>query len=155
MAGAARKDRAGFYSYDWLERLFGDDVRNADRIHPEWQTLREGDLVRAAQPGYFGGLFGRDIGWRVARLEPGCVLVLDGWGAFILQPIDGGTRFTVRTPGAGEPNVLLAPLGLLLFEPAHFIMERRMLLGVKERAERAALTSKPTPRWIGSDEMYP
>jgi hypothetical protein len=132
------QDRGGFYSYDWLERLVGDDIRNADRIHPEWQTLREGDLVRAAQPDYLGGIFGRDVGWRVVRVEPERVLVLGGWGAFVLQPDEGGTRFTVRTRGAGEPNVLLAPFGLLVFEPAHFIMERRMLLGVKERAERSS-----------------
>ena len=132
------QDRGGFYSYDWLERLVGDDVRNADRVHPDWQTLREGDLVRAAQPDYLGGIFGRDIGWRVVRVEPERVLVLGGWGAFVLEPIDGGTRFTVRTRGGGEPNVLLAPVGLLMFEPAHFIMERRMLLGIKERAERSS-----------------
>ena len=132
------QDRGGFYSYEWLERLIGDDIRNADRIHPEWQTLREGDLVRAAQPDYLGGVFGRDLGWRVTRLEPGRALVLGGWGAFVLQRVDGGTRFIVRTRGAGDPNVVLAPIGLLLFEPAHFIMERRMLLGVKERAERVA-----------------
>ena len=134
------QDRGGFYSYDWLERLVGDDIRNADRIHPEWQTLREGDLVRAAQPDYLGGVFGRDIGWRVVRVEPQRVLVLGGWGAFVLEPVAGGTRFTVRTRGAGEPNVMLAPFGLLVFEPAHFIMERRMLLGIKERAERASPT---------------
>ena len=134
------QDRGGFYSYDWLERLVGDDIRNADRIHPEWQTLREGDLVRATQPDYLGGVFGRDIGWRVVRVEPERVLVLDGWGAFVLQATDRGTRFTVRTRGAGEPNVLLAPFGLLVFEPAHFIMERRMLLGIKERAERSSAT---------------
>ncbi len=134
------QDRGGFYSYDWLERLVGDDVRNADRVHPEWQTLHEGDLVRATQPDYLGGVFGRDIGWRVVRVEPERVLVLSGWGAFVLQPVEGGTRFMVRTRGDGNPNVLLAPLGLLVFEPAHFIMERRMLLGIKERAERSSAT---------------
>ena len=28
------QDRGGFYSYAWLERAVGDDIRNADRIHP-------------------------------------------------------------------------------------------------------------------------
>src|SRR5690348_6276468 len=28
-------DKAGFYTYDWAERLAGDPVHNADRIHPE------------------------------------------------------------------------------------------------------------------------
>ena len=127
--------RGGFYSYDWLERALGDEIRNADRIHPEWQTLREGDLVRATQPGYLGGRFGTDIGWRVVRLEPERVITLAGWGAFVLQPDGNATRLIVRTRGAGKPNVALAPIGALLFEPAHFIMERRMLLGIKARAE--------------------
>ena len=75
------QDRAGFYSYDWLERAIGDRIQNADRIHPEWQTIRKGDLVRATQPDYLGGQFGRDIGWRVAEVEPGRVLALGGWAA--------------------------------------------------------------------------
>lgn len=89
------QDRAGFYSYDWLERHIG----------------------------------------------------VDGWGAFVLVPIDDSTtRFIVRTRGAHEPSlsaVSLAPFGLLLFEPAHFIMQRGMLLGVKECAERAWRASGP------------
>ena len=132
------QDRGGFYSYAWLERLVGDDIRNADRIHPEWQTLRTGDLVRATQPDYLGGVFGPNLGWQVTRLEPNRVLVLGGWGAFVLEPAGGSTRLIVRTRGAGKPNVALAPFGLLVFEPAHFIMQRRMLLGIKERVERAS-----------------
>lgn len=130
------QDRGGFYSYDWLERLVGDKVQNADRIHPDWQTLQPGDLVRATQPDYLGGLLGPNVGWRVVRLERHRVLVLGGWGAFVLEPKGNATRLIVRTRGAGKPNVPLAPFGLFVFEPAHFIMERRMLLGIKERAER-------------------
>ena len=129
------QDRGGFYSYAWLERALGDDIRNADRIHPEWQTLSEGDLVRATPPDYLGGRLGPNLGWRVVRLERERVITLGGWGAFVLQPAGGATRLIVRTRGAGKPNVPLAPLGVLLFEPAHFFMERAMLLGIKARAE--------------------
>lgn len=140
------QDRAGFYSYDWLERAIGDRIQNADRIHPEWQTIRKGDLVRATQPDYLGGRFGRDIGWRVAEVEPGRALVLGGWGAFVLEPTaDGNTRLIVRTRGNGKPNVTLAPFGLLVFEPAHFIMERGMLRGIKVRAEREARRAATAP----------
>ncbi len=38
--------RGGFYSYDWLENLFGCDIRNADRILPEFQHLEVGDGVK-------------------------------------------------------------------------------------------------------------
>jgi len=37
------QDRAGFYSYTWLENLMGVDIHNADKIHPEWQQLAVGD----------------------------------------------------------------------------------------------------------------
>ncbi len=40
------QDRAGFYSFDWLERLAGADIHNADHIIPAWQHLAVGDLMR-------------------------------------------------------------------------------------------------------------
>ena len=133
------QDRGGFYSYDRLERLIGDDVHNADRIHPEWQTVQPGDLVRAVQPDYLGGRLGRDVGWRVVEVVPGRALVLQGWGAFVVRPVDSATtRLHIRIRGDGEPRLVgaaVGPLGLLVFEPAHFIMQRKMLLGIRARAE--------------------
>ena len=71
---------------------------------------------------------------------PGRAIVLEGWGAFVLVPTDQRTtRLLIRLRGPGTPSlqsVALSPLGVLGFEPAHFIMERRMLLGIKDRAER-------------------
>ncbi len=32
------QDRAGFYTYTWLENLTGCEFHNANEIHPEWQT---------------------------------------------------------------------------------------------------------------------
>lgn len=133
------QDRAGFYSYDWLERLAGDPIHNANRIVPEWQALHVGDLVRAAPANYLGGVFGHELGWRVSAVVPRRALVLEGWGAFVILPItDSTSRLIVRTRGEGKPSlgaVPLAPLGLLVFEPAHFVMQRGMLLGIKARAE--------------------
>jgi hypothetical protein len=100
------QDRGGFHSYDWLERLFGDDIRIPDRIQPEWQSLKPGDLVRATQPDYLGGIFGPNLGWKVECVEPNRVLVLRGWGAFVLEASRNATRLIVRTRGAGEPNVV-------------------------------------------------
>jgi hypothetical protein len=136
------QDRAGFYSYDRLERLFGADIHNASRVHPEWQVRQAGDLVRAVQPNYLGGRFGPELGWRVAEVQPGRAIVLEKWGAFVVTPVDSGsTKLHIRLRGAGTPSVLatvFAPLDLLVFEPAHFIMERGMLLGIKRRAEGAS-----------------
>lgn len=141
------QDRAGFYSYAWLENLAGARIRNADSIVPAWQERRVGDLVRAVPPDWMGGRFGREIGWRIALFEPGRGMVLEGWGAFVVVPIDSGSsRLIVRTRGEGRPSLAgtaLAPLGLFVFEPAHFLMQRRMLLGIKERAEHHIAASAP------------
>ena len=144
------QDRGGFYSYDRLERLIGDDVRNADRIVPAWQHREVGERVRAAQPGYLGGVFGDEPGWMIAAIRPLRYLALENWGTFVLDPVDSATtRLLIRTRGDGHPTLkrlVAAPAGLLVFEPAHFIMQRRMMLGIKERAERSgAVTSRGAP----------
>ena len=136
------QDRGGFYSHDKLERLIGDDIRNADRVVPEWQHRQVGEFVPATQPGYLRGIFGSQPGWMIAAIEPNRYLVLENWGAFVLEPVDSTTtRLIARTRGDAHPTmstVVLAPLGLLVFEPAHFIMQRAMLLGIRDRAERSA-----------------
>jgi hypothetical protein len=53
--------RAGAYTYDWIENLFGLNMHSADRIVPEWQQLEVGDVLRSAE--------GRP-GMRVEILEP-------------------------------------------------------------------------------------
>jgi hypothetical protein len=56
------------------------------------------------------------------------------------EPSDSTTRFHVRTRGAAQPTlgaITIAPFGLLVFEPAHFITQRGMLLGIRDRAEHA------------------
>lgn len=132
------QDRGGFYSYTWIENyLLGAGIRNTDRIHPEWQQFREGDFVRSARTDWLGGRFADKTGWLVVQLEPERSFTLLGWGTFALRPIDSTTtRFVIRTR-AGEGGFLSAPFDFLIFEPGHFIMERRMMLGIKERAEAA------------------
>jgi hypothetical protein len=132
------QDRAGFYSYAWLERLFLADIRNADRIHPEWQALRAGERVHATQSGYMGGVFGQRPGWIVELVEPGHALVLRYWGAFVLQPLPGNrTRLLIRSTVSNRRiPVWGAALNFAAFELPHFIMQRRMMLGIKQRAER-------------------
>ena len=92
------QDRGGFYSYDWLERLFGAQIHNVDEIRPEWQKRAGGDFVRATQPGYLGGLLGEDLGWYVTEVQANRALVLHYWGAFVLQENGrGGTRLLIRS----------------------------------------------------------
>lgn len=135
--------RGGFYSYDWLENLVGADIHNVDRVVPEWQDLSVGDTVRLAPSDYAVEI--PDSRPTVAVLDPGRALVLRSpvdpptytW-AFVLRPVDDGTRFVVRLRGRERGNLGGVLLDYLFWEPAHFVMERRMLYGVKERAEATA-----------------
>jgi hypothetical protein len=136
------QDRAGFYSYDWLERAAGDRVRNADHIEPAWQHRAVGDTVLATQRDYLGGRLGT-LGWEVRAIEPERVLALDKWGNFVVRPVDATTtRLLVRTRGATNATwagFVLAPLDVFVFEPMHLIMERGMLRGIRDRAEHYAV----------------
>lgn len=137
------QDRGGFYSYDWLENFFDLDVHNTNEIKPEWQQLRIGDWVRSAHKGWLGGRFDDKAGWFVVGLEPDRFLILRdeierGSWAFVLKPIgENQTRLIIRARGNAATSLKRAVFNYALFEPAHFMMERKMLLTLKEKAERA------------------
>lgn len=124
--------RGGLYSYERLENLFGLDFHNADRIHPEWQDLQVGDEIELSRERF---------SLVVRELDAPRALVFEfvdgGWvWAFELVPMpSGGTRLLVRnrwSSHAGGPIWRLAFWGL---EPAAFVMEQRMLRGIRDRAE--------------------
>jgi hypothetical protein len=126
--------RAGAYTYDWIENLFGLDMHSADRIHPEWQELAVGDVLRSGEG---------KLGMRVEILEPERALVNrsetgDWVWAFVLVPDDGSTRLISRNRIAMKGAAAGQRLGMLVMEPGSLVMERKMLRGIKERAERAA-----------------
>jgi hypothetical protein len=116
------QDRGGFYSYTFLENLAGCRMRNADRIHPEWQHRAVGDTVPLHPM----------AGIELSRFEPNRSYALQGW-YFALEPTDGDrTRLLARSripPGATSAAYAL------FIELPHFVMERKMLLGIKQRAE--------------------
>ena len=133
------QDRAGFYSYDWLERTFGANVHNVSELRPEWQSRAVGEYVYATEAGYMGGLFGERPGWTIEVFEPDRALVLKNWGAFVLVPQPGDrTRLLIRSTISHERiPAWAAALNFNLFELPHFIMQHRMLLGIKALAEDA------------------
>ena len=118
--------RAGFYSYDWLENLFAADMHNSGHLRPELQRLQVGDHVSLQRNGPFAV---------VMAIQPGQALVLDGGWTFLLSPVDADTtRLIVRY--AFDVSTLGAKLYYYsIFEPAHFVMESGMMLGLKQRAE--------------------
>lgn len=127
--------RGGLYSHDWLENLVGLDIHSAERVVPDLQRLAVGDRVRLSPDRY--ALVVREV-------EPERALVLEyedgGWTwAFALRALaDGRTRLVVRNRWATGWRGTGWRLAFWAMEPAAFVMERRMLRGIRERAERAA-----------------
>jgi hypothetical protein len=130
--------RGGAYTYDWLERRLGIDIHNSDRIIPEFQHLQVGDEI--PMPGY---------AMRVERLDPGRAMVFrssnHAWvWSFELRPTNGHTRLISRNRFATSALPLKDKLAYPVIEPGSWVMERKMLLTIKQRAERLARTPTPT-----------
>jgi hypothetical protein len=125
--------RGGLYSYDWLDRLFGFlDRPSANRVLPEFQSLAVGDKI----------LLGPREELSVTALEPCRALVLSynahglQWvWQFGLYPFDDNRTRLVTRGTEHYRSTFGARLGMLVMEPAAFIMTRRMLLGLKQRGE--------------------
>jgi hypothetical protein len=127
------QNRGGdWYSYEWLENLFAAGMRPVAGIDPRLQELNVGDqwYMHAAAP------TNPMMAVTVEGLEKERVLWLRGGWTFALIPIDATTtRLIVRYPM--RPAEFFHPaLSYSIFEPAHFVMESGMMLGLKQYAER-------------------
>lgn len=122
--------RGGAYTYDWIENLLGLNMHSADEVLPDFQHPQLGDVL-----GYGANRM------RFERIEPEHALVLrseDGnwvW-AFVLAERDGRTRLISRN--RFRLPTLAARIGMLPMEPGSLVMERKMLRGIRARAERLA-----------------
>jgi hypothetical protein len=122
--------RGGAYTYDWIENLLGLDMHSADRVLPEFQQpqLGEGFGFGANRMSY-------------QLVEPERALAIrsaDGnwvW-SFVLEERNGKTRLISRN--RFRLPTLKDRIGMIPMEPGSLLMERKMLRGIKERAERLA-----------------
>jgi hypothetical protein len=160
-------DRGGFYSYQWLENLIGCQVSNAAAIHPEW-AAREGGELR---------LHPKAPPLRIVSVQPGQALVAymapahtlsdarqrehpgvpassrDRWMTaswlFLIEPSGPARCQVISRYRCDTSHDLLSRLqfGPSIVEPVSFAMDRRMLIGIRQRAERAqeAAAGKPAP----------
>ena len=123
--------RGGAYTYDWIENLLGLDMHSVDRVLSDFQHPEVGDTISLG-PNRM----------RLERIEPPRVLAWrseDGnwvW-TFVLKEQDGATTRLVSRNRFRQPT-LAARIGMLPMEPGSLVMERKMLRGIKERAERLA-----------------
>ena len=136
-------DRGGFYSYQWLENVAGCSLRNAETVHQEWE-LREGEalvihpnvpplrVVAVDRGRYFVAHAPADA----RALADGKPWVAASW-LFLVEPL-GPTRsrFISRYRASCSSDLATRlSFGPAVVEPIGFEMDRRMLLGVKQRAE--------------------
>src|SRR5215207_8393007 len=129
-------ERGGMYTYSWFEtNILRCELINADRIHEEWQGLKVGDKVKMC-PGNWG-----PPAYEVALLIPNQAVVVghqengrwsDVW-QFVLVPQAGGTTRLVARGRDTKAGTIWD-----VIRPGQFVMERGMLLGIKERAEGMA-----------------
>jgi hypothetical protein len=150
------QDRGGFYSYTSLENLIGADMKNADEIHPEWQKREVGDRVWLANPSKHDGkafmIVARWIPERAVvlvappdweRLQVGAEANHIVW-SIIIEPISPKScRLIARTLSGKGQSAAEKFAYYAFWEPAHFVMERGMMLGIKKRAEEPDPTSLP------------
>jgi hypothetical protein len=132
--------RGGFYTYDWLENVVGADIHSAGTILAMYQHPHIGDSIRLAP----------EVALSVALVEPDHALVLRGgipigdmrppydftWAFTLSDLADGSTRLIVR-----ERYTYTHRWAAMLVEPTEvisFVMTRRMIRGIKQRAERTA-----------------
>jgi hypothetical protein len=142
--------RAGWYSYDLLDN---GGVPSAERIIAEYQHLEVGEQVLLTADG--------KMGYPVAIIEPGRALVLSGTmntrtgeqvdpndpnledyfgGAniFFLYELDESTtRLIIRQRLGWSPSLPMTLIYRVFLEPISFVMARKTLLGIKQRAEAA------------------
>lgn len=123
--------KAGWYSYDWIDN---DGHPSADVLMPEYSTIEVGDVI----------LMMSDMGFTVMSVDPGQFIVSllqDGttsWCLGVYGQAGGGTRLVTRwRPKWGKITVANAFM-IALSDPGSFIMEQKMLRGIRDRAERSA-----------------
>jgi hypothetical protein len=129
--------RAGWYTYD---RIDNAGMPSATEIIPELQRLAVGDLIPMVA--------GKDIGLRVKELEPERrMLWWDEQGEYswewVLEPADGRTRLIQRLRVTRHPWTRRM-LYELVAANGDVVMQRKLLRGIKQRAERLAAHHRTT-----------
>ncbi|MFI1461872.1 SRPBCC family protein [Nocardia carnea] len=135
--------RGGAYTYDWIENLAGLDMHSADEIRPEWQNLAVGDTLSL-------GSSGPSMGVQILSRPHALVFADDDrtwvW-ALCLYPTGDGSRLVSRNRIVVSRRAALQRLWFAcVVEPGSWVMERKMLLGIKERVHHAQPDRLPDSR---------
>jgi hypothetical protein len=142
------QDRGGFYSYEWLENIFGADIKNVYEIRPEFQWPRQaGDTIWLANREHYNGM-----GYQIVAettLFKSLVMVggedyarilksekASGSWAFYLHPESATTTWLIARSSEGDTSFGNRVLRYFTYEVPHFVMEKKMLRSMKFIAEK-------------------
>ena len=137
--------RGGAYTYDWIENLLGLNMHSVDHVLPEFQHPKVGDgfgygpnkmSFRLVEPEHVLAAQSEDSNWV--------------WTFVIEETQDGKTRLISRN--RFRLPKLKDKIGMIPMEPASLVMERRMLHGIKKRAENLGRSSHEGPNSQESTE---
>jgi hypothetical protein len=135
--------RGGWYSYDWLENLFGFDIHTAHRILPEYQNLKVGDPICMARSFCTSHVTVLEpnqwLSWQ-AKDESGNPVWTFTFGLFPLN--DSHTRLVVRESFRSD---FMPPAAVFVLEIPDVVMEQKALHTVKNRAEGITESVLVTP----------
>lgn len=122
--------KAGFYSYDLLDN---NGIPSAERIIPEYQNLKVGDLIPMSKYTIA----------TVVALEPNKhMLMVFEWGAnaswaWGLYETDAGYTRLVTRLRARHKSIFVR----IALDALEIVMMRKCMLGIKQRAEKLASES--------------
>lgn len=125
-------DRNGFYSYQFIEEALGYKTKKHSTITNTTPNLTPNDIIRGSIDETSSLI---PYNFPVLALKPEQAFALDNWGSFeVIELNPNTTRLIIRTQ---EPiaNNLLDKIKSYITTPFHYLMERRLLLGLKTRAE--------------------
>jgi len=144
------QDRSGFYSYTFIENAFGCDMPKVERLVPEWKPRGRGETVWFCDPKRFNGQ-GKMVP-AVVETDRAFAMVSpadwrsvesggrahDGFWSFTIQPqATGESRLIARVRSGVPPTLTARLMGRLFWEPAHFVMEQKMLRTIRDLAEHS------------------
>lgn len=142
-------DRGGLYSYETLENIAGCNIHNAEHIIPKYQYLKAGDEIKIHPKAPGMNVVAVERGHYILvhndNRQAGALPYINMTWLWYLDAIDATTtRLISRSRNDYSPELSNKLwMGPLLVEPISFVMDRKMLLGIKERAENHWL-SEPT-----------
>ena len=147
-------DRAGFFSYVFIEEAMGYHARPLNPVAAEFGSLKPGDLVRGTIDDELAII---PYNFPVRSVIDGRSLVLENWGSFEIVPESkNSTRLIIRTMGFNSAKPGEMKFGTAFAEfialPLHYIMERRLLMGIKIRTETGPgppFSQIPDMIWFG------